>query len=123
MGNRLVLQAKVFTVDSFELTADPNVAAIFEAAFADREFGTRADIIVRDGESWNLIEAGGKVTPPNIDWSKPAVYCPLDAGFTYTFGLAKPAWAFIENRRVLVEPTEKFDRTHIPSHILGGVLR
>jgi arylsulfatase A len=72
------------------------------------------------GRSWNLIEADGKVAPPNIDWSQPAVYCPLDAGFTYTYGMAKPAWAFMKNRRVLAEPTEKFDRSDIPSHIVGG---
>jgi len=72
------------------------------------------------GHEWPLKDAAGKVTPENIDWDRPALYSPLDAGFTYHFGLAKPAWAFMENRKVLVEPTEAFDLTHIPSEIIGG---
>ncbi|MCS1411411.1 MAG: Arylsulfatase [Verrucomicrobia subdivision 3 bacterium] len=71
------------------------------------------------GRLWPLKNPQGKIEPLNIDWSKPALYCPLDAGFTYTFGLARPAWAFMENRHVLIEPTEPFDRTHIPPHIIG----
>lgn len=72
------------------------------------------------GREWKLKNPDGKVVAPNIDWSAPADYCALDAGFTYYFGLAKPAWAFMENRHVLVEPTEYFDDSHIPSHIIGG---
>ncbi len=72
------------------------------------------------GREWSLVDDAGKVTPENIAWNEPAENCPLDAGFTYYYGLAKPAWAFMENRRVLVEPTEPFDLTNIPSHIIGG---
>lgn len=71
------------------------------------------------GREWSLRDPSGKVTSQNIDWAQPAVYCQLDAGFTYSFGLAKPGWAFMENRQVLVAPTEAFDRTHIPAHIIG----
>ncbi len=71
------------------------------------------------GRRWSLKNPEGKVAPPNIDWSRPALYCPLDAGFTYSFELARPAWAFMENRRVLTEPAEPFDLTHIPAHIVG----
>ena len=71
------------------------------------------------GRTWPLRDAAGKIMPPNIDWSKPAIYCPRDAGFTYSFCLAKPGWAFMENRHALVEPTEAFDRTHIPDYIIG----
>ena len=72
------------------------------------------------GRRWALRDPQAKVTAENIDWTQPALYCPLDAGFTYTFELSRPAWAFMENRLVLVPPTEPFDRTHIPSHIVGG---
>ena len=71
------------------------------------------------GRRWHLKDPDGKITPPNIDWTRPAPYCPLDAGFTYSFALAQPAWAFMENRMVSAEPTEPFDFTHIPSHIVG----
>lgn len=71
------------------------------------------------GRRWPLKNPNGKMEPRNIDWSKPALYCPLDAGFTYSFALAQPAWAFMENRRVLAEPSEPFDYTHIPAHIVG----
>ncbi len=72
------------------------------------------------GWEWNLKDASGKPEPQNIDWDLPARYCPLDAGFTYNFGLGKPAWAFMENRHVLAKPTEPFDLSHIPSLIIGG---
>ena len=60
------------------------------------------------------------MTPGNIDWDQPAKYSALDAGFTYHFGLARPAWAFMENGHVISEPTEAFDLSHIPSEIIGG---
>lgn len=72
------------------------------------------------GREWKLKNPEGKTVAPNIDWSAPAEYCALDAGFTYYFGLAKPAWAFMENRHVLVAPTEYFNDSHIPSKIIGG---
>ncbi len=72
------------------------------------------------GEQWTLKDSTGKQEPENIDWNAPAVYCALDAGFTYYFGLSRPAWGFMENRMVLIEPTEPFDLTHIPSKIIGG---
>ncbi len=72
------------------------------------------------GHEWPLKDASEKVTPGNIDWSQPAKYSALEAGFTYHFGLAKPGWAFMENGRVLAEPTEAFDLSHIPSEIIGG---
>jgi len=71
------------------------------------------------GRRWTLRDPNGAVTVKNIDWSKPAEYCALDAGFTYYYGLAKPAWAFMENRRVLHKPTEPFDLTHVPAKIVG----
>ncbi len=72
------------------------------------------------GHEWPLKESSGKVTPGNIDWDQPAKYSALDAGFTYHFGLARPAWAFMENGYVMSEPTEAFDLSHIPSEIIGG---
>ena len=72
------------------------------------------------GEQWTLKDPSGKQEPENIDWSAPVVYCALDAGFTYYFGLSRPAWGFMENRKVLIEPSEPFDLTHIPSKIIGG---
>ena len=71
------------------------------------------------GRRWPLLDPDGKVTPPNIDWSLPAIHSPNDAGFTYSFSLAQPAWAFMENRQVLAEPVEPFDYTRIPPHIVG----
>ncbi len=71
------------------------------------------------GRRWPLLDPDGKVAAPNIDWSRPALYSPNDAGFAYSFSLAMPAWAFMENRMALAEPTEPFDYTHIPSHIVG----
>ena len=72
------------------------------------------------GHEWPLLDSSGKVEPNNIDWDSPAKYSALDAGFSYHYGLAKPAWAFMENRHVVAKPTEAFDLTHIPSDIIGG---
>ena len=71
------------------------------------------------GRSWPLLDSNKKVKPPNIDWDKPEITGPLDVGFTYYYGMAEPAWTFIENRRVLHKPTEKYDVSHIPGHIVG----
>jgi arylsulfatase A len=72
------------------------------------------------GEQWSLKDPSGKQEPENIDWTVPAAYCALDAGFTYYFGLSRPGWGFMENRMAQIEPTEPFDLTHIPSKIIGG---
>lgn len=72
------------------------------------------------GRRWAKLDASKKLHISNIDWSQPAIYCALDAGFTYAFELAQPAWAFMENRRLLAPPTEAFDLTHLPVHIIGG---
>ena len=71
------------------------------------------------GRSWPLLDPKGKVTPPNIDWDKPEIIGPLDVGFTYYYGMAEPAWTFIENRRIMQRPIERYDLSHIPGHIVG----
>lgn len=52
-----------------ELMTDAAVSAIFEAAFVSDAFATRADILVREGEAWNLIEikSGVNEKPELID--------------------------------------------------------
>jgi arylsulfatase A-like enzyme len=70
--------------------------------------------------AWQLIHPKEKVTPPTIDWSKPALYCPLDVGFTYSFGNAAPSWGFRENHSVSAATTGPFDFSKVPKHIIGG---
>ena len=72
------------------------------------------------GRTWALRDGAGKPSAETIDWSRPIVDGPLNHGFTYYFGLGKPAWTFMENRRVLARPTERFDLTHLPVYLIGG---
>lgn len=44
-----------------ELMADANRNAIFEAAFVSGEFRTRADLLVRNSDAWDLIEVKSSV--------------------------------------------------------------
>ncbi len=71
------------------------------------------------GYTWTLKDQSKPVEHANIDWSKPLIDGPLRHGFSYYFGLGKPGWTFMENDRVLAEPTEKFDQTHLPSYLMG----
>lgn len=71
------------------------------------------------GRRWRLIDESGDQVVQNIDWSAQVVDGPLQHGFTYSFGLAKPAWAFAENGSVLAAPTLRFDLTHLPVHLMG----
>ncbi len=43
------------------LMADPNVSTILEGTFIIDGFTTKADILIRDGNSWHLIEVKSKV--------------------------------------------------------------
>ncbi len=72
------------------------------------------------GRSWHLVDESGEQTVENIDWSKPVIDGPSHHGFTYSFGLAKPTWAFAENGKVLARPTLAFDLTHLPAYLMGG---
>ncbi len=71
------------------------------------------------GRRWHLLDESGKQVVDNIDWARPAADGPLQHGFTYAFGLAKPAWAFAENGAVLARPALRFDLTHLPVHLMG----
>lgn len=72
------------------------------------------------GYDWPLLNESKPQTVDNVDWSQPIADGPLQHGFTYQFGLGKPAWTFVENARVLARPTEKFDLTHLPAYLMGG---
>ncbi|MEZ5397661.1 MAG: arylsulfatase [Bryobacterales bacterium] len=71
------------------------------------------------GKSFVLLDKSKPVSAENIDWSKPEVDGPLDHGFTYYFGLAKPGWAFLEGRRPLARPSLAFDVTNLPAFLMG----
>ena len=71
------------------------------------------------GRRWPLINQAGEQTARNVDWSKRVLDGPLQHGFTYSFGLAKPAWAFLKNGSVLAAPTLRFDLTHVPAYLIG----
>ncbi len=62
------------------------------------------------GWNWEYInEPGNVVMVDDIDWSKPIAGGPLDRGFDYYFGdgtINFPPYAWIENDRILVAPTE-----------------
>ncbi len=72
------------------------------------------------GAQWTLKDDAKPVEHANIDWSKPLVDGPLQHGFSYYFGLGKPAWTFIDDDYVLVEPTEQFDISHLPGYLMGA---
>lgn len=72
------------------------------------------------GRRWSWIDPSGKQVPENIDWAKPVIDGPMEHGFTYSFGLARPAWAFVENGYVLARPLIGFDLTHLPVYLMGG---
>ncbi len=62
------------------------------------------------GWEWEFINEPGNVVMVNdIDWSKPIAGGPLDRGFDYYFGdgtINFPPYAWVENDRILVAPTE-----------------
>ncbi len=72
------------------------------------------------GRRWQLRDAAGKQVVENIDWTLPVLDGPLQHGFSYSFGLAKPAWTFLENGRILSRPSVPFDLTHLPVYLIGG---
>jgi arylsulfatase A-like enzyme len=72
------------------------------------------------GKTFQLLDPAKEVTVENIDWSKPTLDGPLQHGFTYYFGLSKPAWGFMENNLALARPTLPFDLTHLPAYLMGG---
>lgn len=72
------------------------------------------------GRRWQLRDASGKQVVENIDWTLPVLDGPLQHGFSYSFGLAKPAWTFSENGRILSQPSVPFDLTHLPTYLIGG---
>jgi hypothetical protein len=45
-----------------ELLADPSVRIIFESSFVHNEYATKADVLIRSGDSWELIEVKSKTT-------------------------------------------------------------
>ena len=70
------------------------------------------------GWDWNAIRNPGKtqLAPDGHDWSKPVPGGPLERGFDYYFGDDVPnfpPYTWIENDRILIEPTVPF--TPIPA--------
>ena len=72
------------------------------------------------GLRWQLLDESARQTVENIDWSRPVIDGPAQHGFDYSFGLAKPAWSFLENGHIQARPTLKFDLTHLPAYLMGG---
>ena len=72
------------------------------------------------GRTWQLIEESREQVVENIDWTKPVIDGPLQHGFTYSFGLAKPAWTFVENGSILARPILRFDLSHLPVYLMGA---
>ncbi len=72
------------------------------------------------GYEWPLLDDSKPQTVENVDWSKPITDGPLQHGFSYQFGLGKPAWTFVENGRVLARPNVEYDLTHLPAYLMGG---
>ena len=48
------------------LMADTNVSILFEAAFSNDGYATRADIIVRDGNGWKVMEVKSNLHDPEV---------------------------------------------------------
>ena len=71
------------------------------------------------GLRWELLDKSAPQEAGNIDWSQPVLDGPAQHGFAYSFGLAKPAWAFLENASILAQPTLSFDLTHLPVYLMG----
>ena len=71
------------------------------------------------GYQWSLRNDSEPQTVANVDWSKPLIDGPAQHGFSYSFGLAKPAWAFMEDGRILARPTQPFDLTYLPAYLMG----
>jgi hypothetical protein len=43
-----------------ELLADPSIPVIFEATFLHNDYAAKADVLIRNGDSWDLIEVKSK---------------------------------------------------------------
>ena len=71
------------------------------------------------GLRWNLHNESAPQEADNIDWSMPISDGPAQHGFNYSFGLAMPAWTFVENGSIVARPTLRFDLTHLPVHLIG----
>ncbi len=71
------------------------------------------------GYQWNLLNDSKGQTVENVDWSQPLVDGPAQHGFSYSFGLAKPGWTFMEDGHVLARPIQPFDLTHLPAYLMG----
>ncbi len=71
------------------------------------------------GRKWSLRDDAGGQTPDSIDWGSPQLNGPPQHGFSYSFGMAEPAWTFVENGSVLARPDRKFDLRHLPVHLIG----
>lgn len=65
------------------------------------------------GLEYELTDPDAAQSSATIDYSKPIVSGPLQVGFDYFFGLARPAWTFVENDRILALPTQKFDLSRL----------
>lgn len=72
------------------------------------------------GRRWTLRDASQETAVENIDWEKPLLDGPNQHGFSFYFGLGKPAWTFMENDRVLAQPTLSFDLTDRPVYLMGA---
>ena len=86
----------------------------------EKGYGTGAVGKWHLGLRWKLIDESAPQQVGNIDWSEPILDGPAQHGFDYSFGLAKPAWSFVENSTVLARPTLRFDLTHLPAYLMGG---
>jgi len=71
------------------------------------------------GRRWHLHDPDAKITNENIDFTQPAIDGPTHHGFDYQFGRAEPAWTFVENERVVDQPVEAMDLSHLGSERMG----
>ncbi len=71
------------------------------------------------GRKWSLLNESEDQSFENIDWTAPQLDGPLQHGFSYSFGIAEPAWTFVENGSVLARPNVRFDLTHLPVYLIG----
>jgi len=64
-------------------------------------------------------KAGRQPVLHNVDWTGPLTDGPMQHGFDRFFGLARPAWAFLEDGVPLAAPTEEYDLGDVPEELYG----
>lgn len=108
-------EGSVFKEDDFTLPKMFRQKGYHTAAIGKWHLGWGWQSIVRQGVSPTRAKNGELVYQVgDMDWSKPIPQGPLFAGFDYYFGDDAPnfpPYTWIENDRVLTEPTEPFKIT------------